>query len=327
MAAGKFGSSAFWLLVDGIRLTAMKLKQFSHKHESITEPDNGLGDDAEAHCPTGTTRTTISQGGGFFDTSTGNSHAALGGGLPSSPQSTPRVVMVGFAGMEAGAPFIGCQGQYTHTYEVMAELGGLTKANAEYRVAGSHEPGTIIQPLATQTADWDTEASPIDYTDDTSQQVIPITSNSQASPSVVTTPIPHGLTTGDVVLISGVEDSDADINGEHTVTVVDEYTFSVAVDASTSGGTGGSFVRASTPNGGAGYLAVTAASGFTNFVGKIRDSADGETFADLVTFSDNVSAPFAERVAVTGNVDRYLAFDGNVTGTGSITAVAGFSRG
>lgn len=83
---------------------------------------------------------------------------------------------------------------------------------------------------------------------------------------------------------------------------------------------------AQSSSGGAGYLQVTAASGFTNFVGKIRDSADDNTFADLVTFTDNVSAPFAQRVVVAGTVERFLCFDGNVTGTGSITAWAGFVR-
>lgn len=83
---------------------------------------------------------------------------------------------------------------------------------------------------------------------------------------------------------------------------------------------------ASSANGGVGYLQVVLSTGFTNFVGKIRHSTDDITYTDLITFTDNVSAPFAERIAVAGTVNRYLAFDGNVTGSGSITVFCGFSR-
>jgi len=326
--AGKFSSSSVLLLVAGYNLLAMKLKTLTHKTESITEPTHGLGDSSEEHTPVGVSRTTVTQGGGLFDTNTGSSHAALSAGFPTTPQSAARVVCLGFAGQEVGAPFIGCRGEFTHTYEVMGEIAGLTKANTEYKVSGAHERGQIVQPLATKTADWNTKTlgTVVDYTLDTTQRVIPITSNSQASPSVVTTPVPHGLTTGDIILISGVTGSNADINGQRTVTVTGTMTFTAGVNVTTAPGTGGSFVRANSANGGAGYLQVTDCSGFTNFVGKIRDSADDSTYADLLTFADNVTDPFAERVAVAGTVDRYLSFDGNITGTGSITAFCGFAR-
>lgn len=82
---------------------------------------------------------------------------------------------------------------------------------------------------------------------------------------------------------------------------------------------------ASTSNGGAGYLQVTAYSGFTNLIGKIRHSADDITYADLLTFT-TLTDIGAERVTVSGTVNRHLAFDGNVTGSGSVTVFAGFSR-
>ena len=83
---------------------------------------------------------------------------------------------------------------------------------------------------------------------------------------------------------------------------------------------------ASTSAGGVGFIQCTAASGFSAFVGKVRHSADNVTYTDLLSFTDNVTAPFAERVSVSGTVNRYLAFSGTVTGTGSITIFAGFSR-
>ena len=83
---------------------------------------------------------------------------------------------------------------------------------------------------------------------------------------------------------------------------------------------------ASTSDGGVGYIQCTAASGFSGFVGKGRHSADDVTYSDLVSFTDDVSAPFAERVTVSGTVNRYLSFTGIITGTGSITVFCGFSR-
>ena len=83
---------------------------------------------------------------------------------------------------------------------------------------------------------------------------------------------------------------------------------------------------ASSSAGGVGFIQCTAASGFSGFIGKVRHSADDVTYSDLLSFTDNVSAPFAERVTVSGTVNRYLSFTGIVTGTGSITVFCGFSR-
>jgi hypothetical protein len=186
-----------------------------------------------------------------------------------------------------------------------------------YTVAGSPATpatGTITGGVTT------------DYTLDPTNLSIPITSNSAASPSIVTTPVAHKLTTGDKVLISGVASSNADINGARTVTVISATTFSVPVDASAHAGTGGKFVRANSNNGGVGYLAVSAASGFTNFVGTLEHSDDDLSYSTLVTFADNVVAPFAERKTVAGTIKRYVRFNGNITGTGSIQPFAGFKR-
>src|SRR5216683_7771992 len=68
-----------------------------------------------------------------------------------------------------------------------------------------------------------------------------ITSNTIANPTVVTTSAPHGLTTGDKILIAGNITSNPPINGSRIVTVISPTTFSVPVNC-TTGGTGGSFV-------------------------------------------------------------------------------------
>lgn len=324
---GKFGSSAVWLLVDGYNLISNKLKSLRAKDEALTERSDGLGDASDEHTPTGVSRVELEQQGAFFDTNTNYIHAAMAGSVPTSPQATSRVVCFGVAGQTVGEPFSGLEGTFSVGYEVLASNGELTKANVDYKVSGDLNRGTIVQPLATKTGDWNTktDGTQVDYTNDLSQQVIPITSNSIANPTVVTTPIPHGLATGDIILISGVATSSPTINGQRTVTVVSTTTFTVAVNV-TVAGTGGSFVRANSSGGGVGYQQVTALSGFSGFVGKLRDSADDSTYADWATFANVTAAPAAERVAVAGTVDRYMSFDGNVTGTGSITVFAGYAR-
>jgi hypothetical protein len=270
----------------------------------------------------------VAQSGAYFDTNTNSSHAALVTSVPTSAQATQRVMVLGQTGNTIGESFVGFEGAYSYFYDVVAQNAKLTRANAEYKASGAIDRGTIIQHLATKTADWNTktDGTQVDHTL-TIQRVIPITSNSQANPTVVTTPVLHGLTSGDIILISGESGSSPTINGERTVTVISTTTFSVPVNTSAgTGGTGGSFVRANTIAGGVGYLEVTACTGFTNFVGKLRDSADDTTYADLITFTDNVVAPFAQRSTVAGVVDRYVCFDGNVTGTGSITAFCGLAR-
>jgi len=83
---------------------------------------------------------------------------------------------------------------------------------------------------------------------------------------------------------------------------------------------------ASSASGGSGYQQVTSFTGFTGFVGKIRHSADDVTYADLITFTNVTAANSAERKTVSGTVDRHLLFSGDVTGSGSITIMAGFYR-
>lgn len=320
---GKYGSSSFAvLLVDGYNLLAAKVKSFSHKVASIMEETTGLGDGTKAKGPTGVVQVSLTQAGAFFDDSTNGSHDALKASTAAS-----RILCFAIAGNAIGQPFRGMSGAYTQSYEVLAQTAKLTKANVGYDASGALERGTILQHHIAKTADWNTKTlgTPVDYTLDPSQTVIPITSSSVANPSVITTPVPHGLTTGQKILISGHAGSTPAINGQQTVTVTGPNTFTIPVNV-TVGGTGGSFVLANTVNGGAGYQQVSAFSGFTGFIGKIRSSADDVTYADLITFTNVTAAPAAERKTVAGTVDRYLCFDGDVTGTGSITPFAGFAR-
>lgn len=322
----KYGSDSFgFLLIGGYNFINSSLQGLSWKREAKTEMTHGLGATAELPTPVGVAKYTLAQSGAFFDDTAAGAHALLAAGATG----VSRIVCFTVSGNTSGAPFVGCLGALTVAYEVLGQDNGITKANAEYQITGHAYDGQIIQPLATKTADWDTDTlnTEVDYTSDTSQVVIPLTSNSAANPTVVTTTVAHGLTTGQVIMISGVVGSSADINGERTVTVTGLTTFTVPINATVSGGTGGSFVRCSTVAGCYSFLEVSACSGFTNFVATVRDSADNVTYATLATHTDNVTAPYAETVTNGAEtINRYVTVQGNVTGTGSITCMVGLVR-
>lgn len=321
--AGKFSAASVWgPLVDGYNLQPAKAKNLSVKITSLTEKSTGLGDSWEESAPVGVTRGELTVSGGFFDTQTNGAHTALVG-VPT----TSRVVCFGTSGSTLGESFYAAEAAFESSYDVQATLGELTKATAEYTISGPMRRGVIVQPLAAKTADWNTKtlSQQLDYTTDVGQRVVPITSNTAANPSIVTTSVPHGLATGDIILIAGVSSSSPTINGERTVTVLSTTTFSVPVNVTVSG-TGGSFVKANSTGGAVGYLQVTAMSGFSGFVGKLRDSADDSVYADLIVFANVTAGPAAQAVSVSGTIDRYMSFDGDVTGTGSITVFCGVAR-
>jgi len=326
--AGKIGSASFGvLLVDGYDFLASKLKAFTHKATATQERSDGLGDTIETMTPTGLLKLEITQAGAFFDDTTNQTHTLL---ATLANLAVSRLLCAAFAGNTIGKPFLGASGLYTHEYDVLGQVGQLTKANVTYHVSGTLDRGVILNQSVAKTVDWNTktDGASVDYTTDTSQRAIPITSNTQASPTVITTPVPHGLTSADIILITGNASSNAAINGERVATVISTTTFSIPVNCGVAGGTGGTFVRSNTSNGGAGYQMVSALSGFSGFVGKIRDSADDITYGDLLTFTNVTAAPAAERLTNVADtvVDRYLSFNGDVTGAGSITVFVGFAR-
>lgn len=124
-------------------------------------------------------------------------------------------------------------------------------------------------------------------------------------------------------------------NGSFTVSGdVDEGVILHALGAETAADdTQGSSVDngASSANGGAGYLQVSALTlgGYTNVAVKIQHSDDDTTYTDLVSFTAVTAAPTAERKAVTGTVKEYLAAAWSFTGSGSspsVTFMCGFAR-
>lgn len=116
-------------------------------------------------------------------------------------------------------------------------------------------------------------------------------------------------------------------NAEHTISGQADNGKILQIHTALTANTTGTGVDggASSANGGVGYLHVTAYSGFTSVAIKVQDSADDNTYADLVSFT-NVTAVGAERVTVAGTVEQYLRSVVTVTGSGSITLFVGFAR-
>ena len=79
---------------------------------------------------------------------------------------------------------------------------------------------------------------------------------------------------------------------------------------------------AATTNGGAAYLQVTAASGYTGNVAiKLEHSSDNVTWADLAVFT-NVTGRTHERVVITGTINRYVRATYDFNGGQATLAVA-----
>jgi len=77
-------------------------------------------------------------------------------------------------------------------------------------------------------------------------------------------------------------------------------------------------------NGGTGYLHVTVEAASTATI-TIQHSTDGSAWVDLITFVAVTSAPNAQRIEVTGTVNRHLRSVVVATG-GAITSHVSFAR-
>ena len=324
----KYSSSQFAVfLVDGYNLLGAAVQSVSVKVVNVLQAKtHGLGDAWAALSATGILRGELTQSGAYFDDTTLGLHDAF-----KAVTQTVRTLVAAWGGNTIGKMFVGFQGVYEGDYAIGPKVGQLALADTSYAVSGQVDRGAIVQNWVQRAASWNTftDGFPVDYTLDPDNLATPITSNSIANPTVVTTPVPHNLTTGDVILISGVITSTPAINGQQTVTKISATTFSIPVNV-TVAGTGGSFVRASTNNGGVGYQMVSQYAGITGLLGKIRSSADNITYADLVVFLNCTGAPpdasAAQRVTVAGVVARYLCSTGTFTGAGTTTPFHGFKR-
>lgn len=143
----KYGSADFSLyLVDGVDLLPAKVQTFSERRTAIMERIDGLGDTREAMGPTGILSLSIIQTGAFFDDRQAGMHQAF------KTDGRPRVVMYSFTG---GKDVTTVAGVYRQSYDVVAQMGRLTRANVTYQVNGTADVGgVLVQPLTTFTGPW-----------------------------------------------------------------------------------------------------------------------------------------------------------------------------
>jgi len=329
--AGRYGSQSVWLLVSGYNLIANSLQGLRHKIESINEATHGVGVSWEESTPVGMARVEVAQEGAYFDTQTGYIHDMMAG-YPGAltPQSTARVCCLGFSGMTLGEKFFGSVGDINQDYEVLGKTGALQRANMTHKITGQMDEGVILHTTTTaETADVNAGSGNSVDNSTVPQIAIPITSSSVANPSVITTPVPHGLTTGDTVVITGHSGSTPSINSEKTATVTGTFTFTIATNV-TGGGTGGTFTRGETNGGAVAYIQWPALTlgGHTAASVIFRHSVDNSTFADLVTMTSATATRGGERKTVAGEVRRYTAVSIDFTGAGSpsMNLFAGLAR-
>jgi hypothetical protein len=312
-----------FFLVDGLSLLGYT-SDLSDSKEGVFEDTKPLGQVWPKPTPTGDKMAEFAQQG-WFETATDATHAAL-----NEQQGVSRVLAYGYSGNTAGQPFSGYAGIYGSKYKRLASRNQLHKGNADYQISGIAEDGVIVHALGAETADGDTEGSSVDRNDETTVPVTAITSSSVANPSVITCPVPHNMTSGDKAVIDGHTGATPDINGEHEVTVIDEFTFSIPENV-TVGGTGGTVKQVSTQNGGSAQIQLTSLTlgGHTNFAPRVLHSDDDATFVELVAFTA-LTAKGAERKTFSGDAYRYLACDWDFTGAGSspsATFMIGVTRG
>ena len=322
----KVGSAQIPFFLVGGRDLLGVVTDFTEETEALTEETTPLGAGAQTHGAVGLVKASLQQNG-FYDDAAGLSNEALAG-----KEAVAQLVAYGVEGNLAGKGFVGLAGAYAAKYSRVAARGALHKANASYTVSGAKDEGVILHPLAAEAAAGNTQTTSVDRAAETMVTKIPIATSSVANPTVITTVVPHGLTTGDVVVITGHAGSTPAINGAYTVTVTGSSTFTIPVNVTVSG-TGGTVVRAASTNGGYGHLHVKSLTlgGYTNLTVLLKHSLDNVTFVTLGTFTVVTASPIAERLAIAAGtaVYRYLASSWSFTGAGSnpsATFLVGFKR-
>jgi hypothetical protein len=232
---------------------------------------------------------------------------------------TRQIVAYGVDGLAIGAEAVQLDAAFIANFSRSFARDGLTRANGSYNLTAAYLRGRVVHGLAVESTDpWTSESTSVDRSTSRRLPVFTIVSNTLANPTVVSTGIvPHGLITGEVVLISG-SNSTPTINGQRAVTVISPTTFSVAVNV-TVAGTAGTFVKVSTIGAivDLHVLALTL-GGFTNLVVTPLHSADNSVFVSMgSTFAAVTTPGVAERKTFTGQIERYVAVSGDFTGAGS----------
>lgn len=244
MATGKHGSSEISVfLIGGYNFLANKPQTATRLVEEMLEKTDGLGDSWREFVNTGCSGGVFSQAGAFFDDTTNRMHTAL-----KTSSATSRVGLIVWGGNILASSCTGFAGILGVSYSVIAQLKGLTKANAVYGVSGQVEEGVILQPHTALTSE------------------------------TVQTSVDNG---------------------------------------------------AASTNGAGGYLEVSAYSGFTSVTVILQHSTDNSAWSNITGggFTAVTSAPTAQRLSISGTINRYTRSWVQVSGSGSVTLAVALARG
>ena len=320
-----YGPSSAWLRVGGYDVTADSFT-LEGTNEQLVEERHPIGTTGswETHSAVGVGKVgLVTQGGPYSDQAMLSAFQSMG--------TTLQTVTYGTDGLAFAANAALLNGTYVSQWKRAPSRTALTKAQGIHTITGAYYRGQVVG-FGTFSAPGDTKASYLDGNNDRFPAAVAI-ATSNASSQVITSS-PHGLTSGDVVVVTGHSGSTPSINGQQTVdAVVDSVTFTMVGVTITVGGTGGT-VKRCTAHGAVANLHVTALTlgGYTDVAFKLQHSDDHSVWTDVTggAFS-TVAAVGGQQltIAVATTVKRYVAllysFDGAGAGP-SVTYVAAVAR-
>lgn len=323
----QYGSASVgFILIGGYNVLGV-ITDIEDNVEAILENNHALGDAWFKNYPVGLSKFSLAQKGFYDDGAAGTVVAFV------SANGVTRVFCWSPEPNTIGNHFVGFQGPIQTKVTRLPALATLAKLDVLFGANGALEVGQIVHALGTETTAGNSQTTPADSNNDSRTSLIPITGVSVANPGVVTTGVPHGYTTNQVVMIAGTTTTPT-INGAQIVTVVDSTHFSVPVNVTNVAVGTGTARALSTVNGGAAYIQTEALTlgGYTNAAPLVKHSADNVTYSTLATFTPQTAAPAAERIAVAAGttVHRYTASAWSYGGAGSgqsFKFMAGFARG
>lgn len=328
-----YGSNSFsFFLIGGYDFKGLALKEVIENVEAVLDDLTALGDTWARPVSAGTYKAILGIKGLYDD------NAAYDGNLLQVGLSFH--VCYGVEGNVAGKHLVDFNKAVLKKYARLPVTNKLHRSEAEFERTGTllgdaaqFAIGQVLHPLVPETVAPNYASAAVDHNTDTEAVTIPITSATKANPCIVTTTVPHGLTTGQVVVGSGNTLAAPDINGELIVTVLSPTTFSVGVNTSGSSGagTGGQVVLASTVNGGIGIFHVTSLvlGGYTNLSLSVDHSVDGAAWNQLAVQIVTTVGGFRVLVAAGTTVRRYLRAAYGYTGAGAgpqVNFLTGFVR-
>lgn len=307
-----------YLLIGGDDLTSETLV-LEDEVANMSEESNPFGVTMKEHKLIGLGEALLEASGGLYDTKQAGLLRRLQENIAFNR------VAYGMSGDDTGADATLLSGALSTIWRRIAQKDQLTKANAFFKVSGGQRRARVLHGLTARTADGNSQATSVDNHTDVHLGSVAVTSSSLANPSVITTAVPHGLVTGDVVVFTGHTSVTPDINGGvgYAVTVTGASTFTIPVNV-TDGGVDGVIKKVNSVGAVADlHVPELTLGGHTNVTIRVLHSADNITFVSLGSFTGvtTVAETKVQRLTIAGAIYRYTAIDWDFTGAGAAPSI------